>query len=96
VQDYVGDSVVVELPKLRVLRQFELPSGDCAGAFERKVTFVAEVELEQSAVVLRRARRDRIDADAALPEARIVGEHAAVVLILGAEQLAVDADHVVE
>ena len=70
VQDDVGDRVVVELAELG--RQLEPPGADRARALERQVALVAQVGLEQAAVVLAAAGDDRLDRAEAVGEAGVV------------------------
>jgi hypothetical protein len=70
-QDYIGDGVIVRLAECG--RHLEQPGADGAGAFEREVSVVAEVELEESAVVLGCASCDRVDGTDVVGEARVVG-----------------------
>src|SRR5882724_11755490 len=70
VEDDIGNRVVVELPEL--LRQFDTPLADGAMSFERQVSFVVQILLEQAAVVLPAAGDDTLDGPEAFREARIL------------------------
>src|SRR5206468_1841284 len=59
VDDHVGDGREIEL--VRVAGKLDEPVAHRSGAFEGQIPFVAEVQLEESAVVLARAGRDRLD-----------------------------------
>src|SRR5215212_394533 len=69
VQHDVGDRVVIELRE--VLGQINPPLADHAMALERQIAVVAQVRLEQAAVILATARRNRLDRTRAIGEARI-------------------------
>ena len=56
VHDHVADGLVVELPEAG--GQFHFPRADRAGALERHVALVAEVEFENAGIVLRGAGRN--------------------------------------
>ncbi len=68
--DNVGDSVVIKLPE--VLRQLNMPCANSAGTLEGKITLVAEVELEESTVILTTARGNGLDSAQIVIEAIVV------------------------
>src|SRR3954447_4339441 len=64
-EDDVGDRRVVELARLvrtGVCRQLELPLADRSSVLEGQIPLVAQVGIEQSAVVEGRTRHDRLSA----------------------------------
>ena len=84
VQDDVADRVVVELRRVVLAgigRQFQLPLADDARVLERQVALVAQVGLEQAAVVLGRAGDDGLQAAEVVAEAVVFGVLAGVAAI---------------
>ena len=57
-EDHVGQRVHVE--EVVLARQLDAPAADRAQELERQIALVAEIELEQAAVVLPARRRDRL------------------------------------
>src|SRR5205807_2503460 len=76
-----GNRVVVE--RAEFAGQLQAPAADRAGALERQVALVPQVNLKETTIVLAATRGDRLDAPEVCDEPRVVDTRVGQVRISG-------------